>query len=198
LVSPSRLPWASSATRRAAFLTKDLTLIRDLTQAIKQLPHVGRPMSSASPPSPGCISTGMASRIRPIDEASAADVTGCEALKQDVLSYKLYRGTLVAADGSAACVLIRLHDERYTDEITTRCANCWPNSPSMTSASSWLVKRSPRPHGQGCLRRRVAHELFRPFDHGFLIVLAYRTVRGTILPLCVIGAGSAMALGLMG
>ena len=182
------------------FNPKTLMLIRDLTQAIKQLPHVGPSdvLSLATESGVYFDRNGEPGFDRLMKQVPA-DALGCEALKQDVLGYKLYRGTLVAADGSAACVLIRLHDERYTDEIyhTLRklLAEFPVNDERLVVAGEAVVRARM---GKAVSDDALRMNFFVPLIMAFLIVLAYRTVRGTILPLCVIGAGSAMALGLMG
>jgi hypothetical protein len=182
------------------FNPKTLTLIRDLTQAIKQLPHVGPSdvLSLATESGVYFDRNGEPGFDRLMKQVPA-DATGCEALKQDVLSYKLYRGTLVAADGSAACILIRLHDERNTDEIyhalRKLLAEFPVNDERLVVAGEAVVRARM---GKAVSDDALRMNFFVPLIMAFLIVLAYRTVRGTILPLCVIGAGSAMALGLMG
>jgi uncharacterized protein len=182
------------------FNPKTLTLIRDLTQAIKQLPHVGPSdvLSLATESGVYFDRNGEPGFDRLMKQVPA-DATGCEALKQDMLSYKLYRGTLVAADGSAACILIRLHDERYTDEIyhalRKLLAEFPVNDERLVVAGEAVVRARM---GKAVSDDALRMNFFVPLIMAFLIVLAYRTVRGTILPLCVIGAGSAMALGLMG
>ena len=45
------------------------------------------------------------------------DADGLEALKKDILAYELYRGTLVAEDGSAACILLTPEGRQRTDEL---------------------------------------------------------------------------------
>jgi uncharacterized protein len=182
------------------FNPKTLTLIRDLTQAVKQLPHVGpSDVLSLATESGVYFDRNGEPGFERLMKQAPADAAGCEVLKQDVLGYKLYRGTLVAADGSAACILIRLRDERYTDEIyhalCKRLAEFPVNDERLVVAGEAAVRARM---GKAVSDDALRMNFFVPLIMAFLIIFAYRTVRGTILPLCVIGAGSAMALGLMG
>jgi predicted RND superfamily exporter protein len=177
-----------------------LALIRDLTQAIRKLPHVGPAdvLSLATESGVYFDANGEPGFDRLMKQVPA-DRAGCEALKQDVLGYKLYKGTLVAADGSAACILIRLRNESHADQIYQSLRELLAHFP--VNDERLVVA------GEAAVRARMGNAVsddalrmnfFVPLIMVLLIVLAYRTVRGTLLPLCVIGAASAIALGLMG
>ena len=100
------------------FNPKTLALIRDLTHGIQQLPHVGpRDVLSLATESGVYFDKNGEPGFDLLMKAVPTNQAGCEALKQDVLSYELYRGTLVAADGSAACIVIRLRNERQADDL---------------------------------------------------------------------------------
>ncbi len=182
------------------FNPKTLTLIRDLTQAIQRLPHVGpsNVLSLATESGVYFDQNGEPGFDRLMKQAPG-DAAACEALKKDVLGYKLYRGTLVAADGSAACILIRLRDERNAEEIyhalRERLAEFPVNDERLVVAGEAAVRARM---GQAVSDDALRMNFFVPLIMALLIVPAYRTVRGTVLPLCVIGAASALALGLMG
>jgi uncharacterized protein len=182
------------------FNPQTLTLIRDLTQAIQKLPHVapGDVLSLATESGVYYDANGEPGFDRLMKQVPA-DAAACEALKRDVLSYKLYRGTLVAADGSATCILIRLRDERSADAIyqTLRTlVEKWPvQSERLVVAGEAAVRaRMGKAVSDDALRMNFSIPLLMVG----LIVLAYWTLRGTVLPLCVIAAAAAVALGAMG
>ena len=182
------------------FNPQTLALIRDLTQAIRKLPHIGPSdvLSLATESGVYFDANGEPGFDRlmkgvPVDRAS------CETLKQDVLGYKLYRGTLVAADGSAACILIRLRNQSQADEIYQSLRELMARFPVNDERLVVAGEAAVRARmGKAVSDDALRMNFFVPLIMALLIVLAYRTVRGTLLPLCVIGAASAIALGSMG
>jgi hypothetical protein len=182
------------------FNPKTLALIQQLTAQIKTLPHVGAAdvLSLATESGVYFDANGEPGFDRLMRQLPA-DALACEALKKDVLSYKLYKGTLVAADGSAACIVIRLRDEALADEIDQSLGKLlarFPVNDERLVVAGEAVVRARM--GKAVSDDALRMNFYVPLIMFLLIVLAYRTVRGTVLPLAVIGAASAFALGLMG
>jgi predicted RND superfamily exporter protein len=182
------------------FNPKTLALIRDVTQAIQKLPHIGpRDVLSLATESGVYFDKNGEIGFDLLMKQVPTNAAGCEALKKDVLSYELYQGTLVAADGSAACIVIQLRDERHADDIyhglRDLLAKFPVNDERLVVAGEAAVRvRMGKAVSDDALRMNF----IVPLVMFVLIVLAYRTVRGTLLPMCVIGAAAAFALGLMG
>ena len=182
------------------FVPKTLGLIRDLTAAIRKLPQVeARDVLSLASESGVYFDTNGEPGFDLMMKQVPGDAAGCAALKRDVLGYKLYRGTLVAADGSAACIVIRLGDERKADEIYGALRDLlgrFPMNDERLVVAGEAVVRARM--GKAVSDDAMRMNFFVPVVMIALIVLAYRTVRGTLLPLCVIGGAAAFALGFMG
>ena len=182
------------------FNPKTLALIRDLTQAIQKLPPLGpRDVLSLATESGVYFDKNGEPGFDLLLKAVPTNQAGCEALKRDVFSYELYKGTLVAADGSAACIVVRLRNEQQADDLyhalRELLATFPVNDERLVVAGEAAVRaRMGKAVSDDALRMNFVV----PLVMFLLIVLAYRTARGTILPLCVIGAASAFALGLMG
>ena len=180
-----------------------LKLIQTLTRAIQQLPQIdpGDVLSIAT--ESGVYfedgEPGFNRLIPRIPEEPEA----LQALKEDILGYELYRGTLLAEDASAACVLIRAPDERRADELYRELTRLLED-PVITER----IRQGERlvVAGEAAVRAHmgvsVSNDALRmnficPVVMAVLIILAYRTVRGTVLPLFVIGGASSLTLGLM-
>jgi predicted RND superfamily exporter protein len=182
------------------FNPRTLTLIHDLTQAIRRLPNIGPAdvLSLATESGVYLDDHGEAGFDRLMKKVPT-NAAECEVLKQDVLSYELYKGTLVAADGSAAAIVIRLRNEEHAEGIyhalRELLAEFPVNDERLVVAGEAAVRARM---GKAVSDDALRMNFFVPLVMFFLIMLAYRTVRGTLLPLCVIGAASAIALGLMG
>ncbi|MEW6746175.1 MAG: MMPL family transporter [Planctomycetota bacterium] len=122
-----------------------------------------------------------------------------EALKRDFLGYELYRGTLVAADGSAASILIRPQTEAQADVIYRALQERLRETPVSDEQLAVAGEAAVRAHmGSAVSDDALRMNFVCPVVMALLIILAYRTVRGTVLPLCVIGAACTLALGTMG
>ncbi len=180
-----------------------LRLIQELTEAVRQLPGVEpEDVVSIATESGVYFEEGEPGFDR-LMSTVPVDADGLKALRADILGYELYRGTLVAEDGSAACILLTLEGRQRTDELYRDLARLLqtPAVGAWCKAGERLVvagEAAVRAHmGAAVSDDALRMNFVCPIVMVLLIVLAYRTVRGTILPLCVIGGASAWALGLM-
>ena len=175
-----------------------LELIRDLTRAIQNLPDI-EPADVMSLATESGVyfedgEPGFELLLKDVPEGPA----GLAALAEDVLGYELYQGTLVAEDRSGACIVIRLNSDERADELYRKLSTLLHDFPVRDERLVVAGEAAVRSH----MGRAVSDDALRmnfvcPVVMAVLIILAYRTLRGTILPLCVIGGASAMALGLM-
>jgi predicted RND superfamily exporter protein len=196
-------PVAVGVIRDAAggvFNPRTLALIRDLTQAIQRLPQLGpRDVLSLATESGVYVDKDGEPGFDKLMKQVPADADGCAALKRDVFSYELYKGTLVAADGTAACIVIRLRDDRQADALyhaLMELLDRFPVNDERLVVAGEAVVRARM--GKAVSDDALRMNFIVPLVMFGLVVLAYRTVRGFVLPLAVIGAASAVALGLMG
>jgi predicted RND superfamily exporter protein len=115
-----------------------------------------------------------------------------------ILGYELYQGTLVSPDASAAAIIIRLKDDVQAEELYRKMDEILDSIPLNDERLLVAGEAVVRTH----MGTAVSNDAFRmnfvcPIVMALLIILAYRTGRGTVLPLCVIGGASALALGMM-
>lgn len=182
------------------FTEATITLIRDLTVAIQQLPQIDSSdvMSLATESGVYFDEDGEPGFDLLLTDIPTTRV-GLDSLRDDILSYELYRGTLVAADGSAGAIMIRVDDDAQAEALYHRLRLLLDSFPT-TSGEQLIVTGEPavRAHmGTAVSDDALRMNFICPIVMALLIILAYRTLRGTVLPLCVIGGASAMAMGLM-
>jgi len=175
-----------------------LRLIKALTGAIQKLPEIEPDEVLSLATESGVYfedgEPGFERLLKGIPETPE----GLQALKADVLGYELYRGTIVAQDGSAACILIRPRNAEQADAIYRTLAELLADFPVQDERLVVAGEAAVRAHmGKAVSDDALRMNFICPVVMAFLIVLAYRTVRGTVLPLCVIGGASVLALGLM-
>ncbi len=180
-----------------------LRLIQHLTEALQQLPQVDpQDVMSIATESGVYFEDGEPGYDRLLS-AIPEDAAGLQALRDDILGYELYVGTLVAADGSAACIVIQPPTGKKADELYRHLTGVLED-PAITERiknNEHLVvagEAAVRAHmGVAVSDDALRMNFICPVVMALLIVLAYRTVRGTVLPLCVIGGASALAMGMM-
>ncbi|MBN2559603.1 MAG: MMPL family transporter [Phycisphaerae bacterium] len=188
------------------FTSHTLRLIRDLTTAVRKLPGIKRDDVLSLATESGVYfdetgEPGFELLMREIPETPEA----CDALKQDILGYELYRGTLVAEDGSAACIIIRpsneqddADDKKGDDALYRALSELLAAFPVNDERLVVAGEAAVRAHmGVAVSDDALRMNFVCPVVMALLIILAYRTVRGTVLPLCVIGGASVLALGTM-
>ncbi len=182
------------------FCTSSLRLICRLTEAIRELPEVdAREVLSLATVS-GVYFRGRESGFERILQEVPKSREEIDAMRKDVLGYELYRGTLVAEDGSAACILIRPKSEAEADRVY-RAVDELLRKKEFRDGEHQLVvagEAAVRSHmGTAVSDDAMRMNFICPLVMFLLISLAYRTWRGLILPMCVIGGAAASALGLM-
>jgi predicted RND superfamily exporter protein len=180
------------------FTSATLGRIRDLTRAVQELPGIDpEQVVSLATESAVYYEEGLPGYELLMPEVPQ-DEAGLASLAEDVLSYELYNGTLVAGDHSATCILIRLDDEVQAEAIyhsLRELIDAFPAGDEEIVVSGDAVVRSHM--GKAVSDDALRMNFVCPVVMVLLIVFAYRTLRGTVLPLCVIGGGSVMALGMM-
>ena len=180
------------------FNPQTLRLVQRLTKAIQALPQVESDDVLSLATESGVYFEDGVPGFELLMKEVPTDPAALETLKADVLGYELYSGTLVAKDGSAACILIRPPDEEGADRTYRAVRELLDDFPTNDEQLVVAGEAAVRAH----MGASVSNDAYRmnfvcPVVMVVLIVLAYRTVRGTVLPLCVIGGASAVALGLM-
>jgi len=180
------------------FHPDSLRLIEQLTRKIQELPQIEDDDVLSLATISGVYFEDREPGFERVLTEIPEDAEALDALKQDVLGYELYRGTLVAEDGSAACIIIRPKSESQADEVYRSLCDLLEVFPTNDEQLMVAGEAAVRAHmGTAVSDDALRMNFVCPLVMFGLIVLAYRTVRGTLLPMCVIGGASAMALGAM-
>jgi len=185
------------------FNPDSLRLIRGLTEAIQRMNGIDPDGVLSIATESGVFFKEGEPGFEPFLKEIPETPNQLKALQDDFLGYELYRGTLVAADGSAACILIRPPDERRADDLYRQLSRLLesPEISEQVQQGERLVvagEAAVRAHmGAAVSDDALRMNFVCPVVMALLIVLAYRTVRGAVLPLFVIGGASSLALGIM-
>jgi len=181
------------------FVPGTIELIRDLSRAIQQMPEVDSADVMSLATESGVFfdeygEPGFALLLRDIPQ----DRAGLDSLRDNILSYELYDGTLIASDGHAAAILIEVRDDLHAERLYNRLTTLLNDFPKTDERLLVSGEAAVRAHmGTAVSNDALRMNFVCPVVMALLIILAYRTLRGTVLPLCVISGGSALALGSM-
>jgi len=180
-----------------------LRLIKGLTDAVRQLPGVAKEDVISVATEFGVFFEDGEPGFSPLLGEIPNDPDALRRIRDNVLGYELYQGTLVAADASAASVLIRNADAERADALYRDLVLVLkdPTLQAQAKRGERLVvagEAAVRAHmGVAVSDDALRMNFICPVVMALVIVLAYRTLRGTVLPLCVIGGAAAVALGSM-
>jgi predicted RND superfamily exporter protein len=181
------------------FNADTLRLIQTLTRTIQQIPGVAPDDVVSLATESGVYFKGREPEFDRLLKHIPQTPGELQALKADVLGYELYRGTIVSADGSAACVLIRPRSESQADAVYRILAARLPDFPIRDERLVVAGEAAVRAHmGSAVSDDALRMNFICPVVMAVVIALTYRNVRGTILPLAVVGGASALTLDLMG
>ena len=175
-----------------------LRLIRDVSGAIQQLPGVEADDVISVATESGVYFEDGEPGFEPLMKEIPGTPEALESLKQDILGYELYNGTLVAHDGSAACIVVRSQGEETDDEIYRELGELLEDFRVGDERLMVAGEAAVRSHmGVAVSDDALRMNFVCPVVMALLIILAYRTGRGVILPMGVIGGSAALALGVM-
>lgn len=170
------------------------------TARLEALPAVGSVLSVANAPDVRAVDGEVV--VEPFLGVLPADAAGREALRRSVLGSPLYGGSLVARDARATAILVRVPevsddalmrselDRRVVEEVRAAFAG----APGL---EIWLTG-GPHIQAEGA-RVLLAESLTLPLASlallGAVLVLAFRTVRGVLVPVAAIALAVLWTLG---
>ena len=179
------------------FTPATLRLIRWLTEAVQNIATVENVNSIANEDNvkwtdeEGFYVVPFLSEIPQTEEA-------LRRLREDIFSFEIYPGVLVARDGSAACIVIEPQRDDQADEIYFQIQALLPQAP--------VTEEKIHVAGEAAVRAYMGVTLDRDAFRlnplcvlvmAVILFISYRSLRGTLLPLVVVGGASLMAIGTM-
>ena len=179
------------------FTPATLRLIQWLTEAVQNISSVENVNSIANEDNvkwtdeEGFYAVPFLSEIPQTEE-------GLRRLREDMFSFEIYPGVLVARDGSAACIVIEPERDDQADEIYFQIQALLPQAP-VTEEKIYVAGEAAVRAYMGVTLDRDAFRLnpLCVLVMAVVLFISYRSLRGTLLPLIVVGGASLMAIGAM-
>jgi hydrophobe/amphiphile efflux-3 (HAE3) family protein len=186
---------------RDVFEADFLERLAGLTGRLEELPEVAGVLSLANAPDVRAFEEDVV--VEPFLAEIPEDREGLEALRRSVLGNPLYGGSLVARDARATALVVRLRG-LTDDEVMRRGVDHRLEAEARSAfegeagAEVWLTG-GPHIQAEGA-RVLLAESVTLPLASlallGAVLVLAFRTVRGVLLPLATISVAVLWTLGL--
>jgi len=181
------------------FNTNTLKLILDLTRDIEALDSAiaGDTVGLAS--SKNITSTEEGLDVGPFMEAVPETPEEIETLRKAVFENDMFAGNIVSRDGRAALIIFKFEEERSNEQVYLDVGNIVNR---YRESNTEKIFFTGRPVMEGCVGIDVPRDIKRmlPIIAGLVVLILYftfRCFRGVFLPLIVVAASAAWALGIM-
>lgn len=180
------------------FTPKTLELVRWLTEAVLKIQEVETVNSIANEDNVKWSEEEQEFWVDPFLKKVPRTRVELDQLREDLFSFELYPGVIVARDGSAASIIIEPKSDDLADEVYFEVQKLIGDAP-VTDEKLYVA-------GEAAVRAymgvAVDHDAFRlnplcVVVMAIILFITYRNLRGIFLPLAVVGGASLMAIGLM-
>ncbi len=183
------------------FARSALLRLSDLTERLAALPEVRQVLSLANAPDVRALDDDVV--VEPFLAEVPEDPAGLEALRRRALGNPLYGGGLVARDARATALLVRLRglseDEVMRREVDRRIETAAREAFAGEAGAEVWITGGPHLQAEGA-RVLLAESATLPLASLALLagvlVLAFRTVRGVLIPLATLSLSVLWTLGL--
>ncbi|WP_282604503.1 RND family transporter [Pelagibius sp. Alg239-R121] len=184
---------------QGVFNPESLKLIKWLTDRITELPGIDADRVTSLASEKNIIGVPEGLQVEPFFTDPPQTQEESDAVRDAVAAFPLYNGNLIGQDGKATLIAAELLDEEQSQEAYRQLRA--------------LVETAPRSNGEeihvagqggvmGYLGQYVDTDAQRLSPLAavivvFILFLCYRNLRGVLLPLLVVGATLAVAMGAM-
>jgi len=183
---------------RGIFNPKSLQLITWLTDEISKVPGVDPDRVTSLATENDIVGTDDGMLVEPFFEYPPEKQEQADAIREAVMDFPLYLGSLVAEDGSATLIVAELLDEEHGGDVYE----------ALLALADKAPRNGEQIHvaGEGAVREYLGSYIDSDAQRlnpvaaiviSVILFIAYRTLRGVLLPNLVVLGAVAIALGTM-
>ncbi len=145
------------------------------------------------------VGTEEGMRVEPFFETPPTSQSDADKIKAAVMDFPLYLGSLVARNGTGTLVVAELHDQRQAQQVYQHLLKLVKKAPLAEGEHIYVAGESAVSGYMGAYIDADAARLdpIAAIVISLICLLAFRTLRGMLLPNLVVLATAASALGLM-
>lgn len=183
---------------RGVFTPATLRLIAWLTDRVRSLPDVDPHSVRSLATEHAIVGAPEGLRVERLMETPPADAAAAARIRARVMGQRMIRGRLVAEDGTATLVVASLRDDRRAQAVYGALSALAARAPA-GDATLYVA-------GEGAADGYVGAYIDADAEHlnplaalviALVLLLAYRTAVGVVVPCLVAGGALAVALGAM-
>jgi len=186
--------------KKGVFNPKTLKLIYDLNAQIEQLPNVAADRITSLATESNIYGDAEGMIVEDFfDPFPPEKQDGADAIKRAIDNFPLYQGSLVARDGTATLIVAEMIDESQAEQT-------YKNFMKIVEETDLSNGEELHVAGEGAITGYLGAYIdddakkLNPLAGVIITIIlfiAYRTMRGTLLPNIIVGATVASAVGIM-
>ena len=185
--------------KHGIFNPQSLALVEWLSIEVEDIKHIDPDRITSLATENDIIGTVDGMLVEPFFETTPNDQTTANNIREAVMDFPLYMGSLVARDGSATLVVAELDDQTQAQAVYQDLLDLIQRAPLGKNDSIYVAGEGAVSGYMGAYIDADAQRLnpIAGLVITFVLFIAFRTLRGTLLPNLVVLGTVASALGLM-
>ena len=185
--------------KHGIFNPQSLALVEWLSIEVEDIKHIDPDRITSLATENDIIGTSDGMLVEPFFEITPSHQTTANNIRVAVMDFPLYMGSLVARDGSATLVVAELDDQTQAQAVYQDLLDLIQRAPLGKNDSIYVAGEGAVSGYMGAYIDADAQRLnpIAGLVITFVLFIAFRTLRGTLLPNLVVLGTVASALGLM-
>ena len=181
------------------FNPHSLELVEWLTRRLETVDNIDPERITSLATESDIIGTGDGMLVEPFFEVPPKTQQAADAVRTAIMDFPLYLGSLVSRDGSGTLIVAELYDQTNAQQVYEELLEIVAQAPVQEGERLYVAGEGAV---AGYMGAYIDADAFRLDPIAGLVItlvclVAFRTLRGMLLPNLVVAATAASALGLM-
>ncbi len=185
--------------RHGVFNPHSLFLLDWLTREIRKLPNIDPDRVTSLATENNITGTEEGIEVKPLFDEPPARQSDADRIRAQVMDFPLHLGSLVAKNGTGTLIVAELHDQKQAQQVYQALMDLVARAPLAPGESLHVAGEGAVVGYMGAYIDADAIRLdpVAAIVITLLCLLAFRTLRGMLLPNLVVLATAGSAIGLM-
>ena len=185
--------------RHGVFTPHSLFLVEWLTREISKLPNIDPDRVTSLATENNITGTEEGMEVVPFFDQLPVHQSDADRIRRQVMDFPLYLGSLVAKDGKGTLIVAELQDQKQAQQVYQALLDLATRAPLAPGESLHVAGEGAVAGYMGAYIDSDATRLdpFAAIIITLICLLAFRTLRGMLLPNLIVLATAGSAIGLM-
>jgi predicted RND superfamily exporter protein len=185
--------------KNGVFTPHSLELVEWLTRRLETVDNIDPERITSLATENDIIGTDDGMLVEPFFEAPPQTQKEADAVRVAVMDFPLYLGSLVSRDGTGALIVAELHDQLKAQQVYEELLKIVEEAPVQEGEKLYVAGEGAVAGYMGAYIDADALRLdpLAGLVITFICLVAFRTLRGTLIPNLVVAATATSALGIM-